>query len=60
MPRVWSAVTLGLALVTVALAIVVAVAHFPNGLAVVACVARSRAARPGMASDDAAWRAWPA
>ncbi len=41
MPRVWSAVTLGLALVTVALAIVVAVAHFPNGLAVVACVALS-------------------
>jgi Diacylglycerol kinase catalytic domain len=41
MPRVWSAVTLGLALVTVALAIVVAVAHFPNGLAVVACVVLS-------------------
>jgi diacylglycerol kinase family enzyme len=41
MTRVWSAVTLGLALVTVALAIFVAVAHFPNGLAVLACVALS-------------------
>jgi len=38
-PRVWSAVTLGLALVTVALAILVVVTHLPKGLGAVACVA---------------------
>jgi diacylglycerol kinase family enzyme len=41
MSRVWSAVTLGLALVTVALAILVIATHLPKGLGAVACVALS-------------------
>jgi diacylglycerol kinase family enzyme len=39
MSRLWSALTLCLALITVAFAILVAVAHLPKGLGAVACVA---------------------
>ncbi|MGN6872341.1 MAG: diacylglycerol/lipid kinase family protein [Solirubrobacteraceae bacterium] len=37
-PRLWSAAALALALLTVALAVVVAVTHLPRGLVVLACV----------------------
>jgi diacylglycerol kinase family enzyme len=41
LPRLWSAVALALALLTAALAVVVVVTHFPQGLVVLACVALS-------------------